>query len=323
MPKFVKITLALALFAALAGASAYVTVHLIVKGEETVIVPDLTGKEIVYSLQMLTDLGLNTKVMGAEFSEELPANYVIFQRPSPGSEIKAGRDVRVIISKGPMTRVVPNLVGSDLERARLVLDENGLCLANLVRVHHGFSRPGQILAHEPGPGETIHRDTCINILVSLGASSPAHAMPDLGGLPVEDAIVATDVLGFRLAGLESSFLPSQPPDTVIGQQPPAGYRIASEDAVSLVINRSPASRTNGTAAGRQPRSGFLRYRLNNGFLKQRVRLSVRSKSGAIDLFDDFVAPGRELWFIVPLTGSTSAMLFVDNELVKTELYDRP
>ena len=322
MPKFVKIILAVTLFAALAGASAYVTVHLIVKGEKTVIVPDLTGKDIVYSLRMLTDLGLNTKVMGAEFSDELPANHVIYQRPSPGSEIKAGRDVHVIISQGPMTRVVPRLVGSDLERARLVLEENGLCMANLVRVHHGFSRPGQILAHEPEPGETIHRDTCINLLVSLGPSSTAHAMPDLGGLPVEDAILAADAHGFRLAGLESSFHPSQPPDTVIGQRPPAGHRIGSEDAVSLVINRRPASRTSGAAAGRQPRSGFLRYRLSNGFLKQHVRLSVRSASGAIDLYDDFVAPGHELWFIVPLTGSTSAMLFVDNELVRTEVYDR-
>jgi len=322
MPKFVKIILVVILFAALAGVSAYVTIHLIVKGEDSVIVPDLGGKEIVYALQMLTDLGLNTKVMGAEYSDELSANHIIYQRPSAGSEIKAGRDVHVIISKGSMTRVVPRLIGSDLERARLVLTENGLCMANVVRVHHGFSRAGQILAHQPGPGATIHRNTCVDLLVSLGASPVAYAMPDLGGLPVEDAVLAVENLGFRLSGLESDFRPGQSPDIVIGQLPPEGHRVGAGDAVSLVINRSPGSHGRGTPSIRLPRSGLLRYRLGNGFLKEHVRLSIRSASGAMDLFDDFVAPAQELWFIVPLTGNTSAMLFVDDELVKTELFDR-
>jgi len=43
-------------FLLVAGASAYPTLTIIIKSEDTVIIPDLIGKELVYALEMLTDL---------------------------------------------------------------------------------------------------------------------------------------------------------------------------------------------------------------------------------------------------------------------------
>ena len=53
------------IFIIVVGASAYLTLTLIVKSEDTVVVPDLMGKEVVYALELLSDLGLNTKVEGS------------------------------------------------------------------------------------------------------------------------------------------------------------------------------------------------------------------------------------------------------------------
>jgi len=79
------------LFVLIVGASAYLTLALIIKSEDTVVVPDLSGKNVVYVLKLLTDLGLNTKVKGSEYSADIPENNVIFQEPEPGAEIKKGR----------------------------------------------------------------------------------------------------------------------------------------------------------------------------------------------------------------------------------------
>jgi len=64
--KIVKTGALVFLFILVVGASAYLTLTLIVKSEDTVVVPRLVGKEVVYVLELLTDLELNTKVEGSE-----------------------------------------------------------------------------------------------------------------------------------------------------------------------------------------------------------------------------------------------------------------
>jgi eukaryotic-like serine/threonine-protein kinase len=64
------------------------TLTLIIKSEDTVIVPELIGKDVVSALERLTELELNAKVKGSEYSTEFPKNHVVFQDPQPGSEIK-------------------------------------------------------------------------------------------------------------------------------------------------------------------------------------------------------------------------------------------
>ncbi|UCF94094.1 MAG: PASTA domain-containing protein, partial [Desulfobacterales bacterium] len=94
MARVIKMTMWGMAFLFTAGASAYITLTLIIKSEDTVIVPDLVGKDVVLALEFLTDLDLNTKVRGSEYSVDMPKNQVIFQDPEPGSEIKKGRDVK-------------------------------------------------------------------------------------------------------------------------------------------------------------------------------------------------------------------------------------
>jgi serine/threonine-protein kinase len=93
IPKFAKLAILIVVFLVVAGASAYLTLTLIIKSEDTVIVPDLVGKDVVTALEQLTDLQLNTKVNGSEYSRQFPKNHIIFQEPEPGSEIKKDRDI--------------------------------------------------------------------------------------------------------------------------------------------------------------------------------------------------------------------------------------
>ena len=60
--KILKIAALITAFLLVAGASAYLTLTFIMKSEDTVIVPDLVGKDVVSALELLTDLQLNTKV---------------------------------------------------------------------------------------------------------------------------------------------------------------------------------------------------------------------------------------------------------------------
>jgi beta-lactam-binding protein with PASTA domain len=83
--RVLKIAILFFVFILVVGASAYLTLTMIIKSEDTVVVPDLAGKNIVYALELLTNLGLNTKIEGSEYSAEMNKKYFIFQEQETGS----------------------------------------------------------------------------------------------------------------------------------------------------------------------------------------------------------------------------------------------
>ncbi|KKK49178.1 hypothetical protein LCGC14_3137660, partial [marine sediment metagenome] len=90
--RVVKISVLVIAFFAVFGLSAFLTLTYIIKREDPIVVPDLVGKDVVYTLKILTDIGLNTKVKRSEYSSDVPEDHVIFQDPKAGAEIRRGRD---------------------------------------------------------------------------------------------------------------------------------------------------------------------------------------------------------------------------------------
>lgn len=314
--RFVKITLIGLGFLVVAGLSAYLTLTFIVKGEETVIVPDIAGKDVVSVLRLMTELGLNTKVKGSEYSADVPTNHVIFQEPRPGVEIKKDRDVRIIISKGAKTVVAPKLKGLSIQQARIILSENGLCLGNQSRVFDGNIRKEEIISQTPSPGSNIERGRCVDLLLSLGGRPAAYKMPDVIGRPIEDAFLLMDAVGFRLGNIQAVFIKNKPFDMVVGQIPPVGHRILEGSRVNLKVNKPPeddGQRIVGGFSG----VGLFRYRLGHGFLKRHIRIRLNGFGTSHVLFDDMVGPGEEIWHLIPNVRDAAVLLYEDGELINT------
>ncbi len=210
-----KIAILFFVFILVVGASAYLTLTMIVKSEDTVIVPDLAGKNIVYVLELLTDLGLNTKVDGSEYSADMPKNNVIFQDPEPGSEIKKGRDVRIIISKGPKSILMPNLEKLPVQQARIILEENSLCQGQISSTYNNRIKKDSVISQVPSAGTMITRNECVNLLVSIGIRPPAYKMPDLEGRSLDGAIPLIESSNLILGKIKSVFYKDQPLNTII------------------------------------------------------------------------------------------------------------
>ena len=166
--KAAKITALGLAFLLIAGVSAYLTLTAIIKSEDTVIVPDLIGKDVVSALEILTDLQLNTKVNGSEYSQYHAKNHVTFQEPAPGSEIKRDRDVRIMISKGAKSILMPNIVALSEQQARMIIEENGFRRGRISRTHSHKVEKDHIIVQVPQAGAMITRGTKVDILVSFG-----------------------------------------------------------------------------------------------------------------------------------------------------------
>jgi serine/threonine-protein kinase len=306
-------------FFLIAGISAYFTLTFFLGSESSTVVPDLSGKHVVTALELLSDLSLNTKIKGMEYSNDIPTHHVISQDPSPGFEIKPGRDVRITLSKGPESVLTPSLKGKLLSQARIVLDENGLSAGNISNVYQDNTTNGIILAQSPASGKTIHREQPVDLLVSLGKRPKDFLMPDLSGLSIDEAIGRLERAELVLGSVNTVTIADRPADKIIDQSPPPGHRVFSDDTVDLTINRQ-TSDSNKTFAFR---SGLrlLRYSTPPGFLNRHIRVRLNSYGLSTDIFDDFVKPGREVWCIVPTERNTTAFLYEDDVLIKSEVIE--
>jgi len=315
-----KITILFFVFILVAGASAYLTLTMIIKNEDTVIVPDLAGKNIVYVLELLTDFGLNTKIEGSEYNTEMPKNNVIFQDPEPGSEIKKGRDVRIIISKGPKSILMPNLEKLPVQQARIILEENSLCQGQISSTYNNRMKKDSVIAQVPSASAMITRNECVNLLVSLGIRPQAYKMPDLEGRSLDGAIPLIESSNLILGKIKSVFHKDKPLNTIIAQEPLSGYSVTEGGAVDLVINRKPGEKGHGYLAG-SPGGSFFRYRVSDGFLKRHIRVVLNSFGVSNTIFDEFIQPGKEIWLIIPNNNYTTVFLYEDDKLIKTQVYD--
>jgi len=307
--RIIKIAALFVAFILVVGISAYLALTLVIKSEDTVVVPKLVGKNVVYVLEFLTDLGLNTKVKGSEYSADVPKNHVIHQEPEPGAEIKKGRDVRM-----------PNLRGLSVQQSRIILEENGLCQGEISTTYSKSIKKDEIIAQVPSSGTLITRGGCVHLLVSMGIRPKGYMMPDLVGISLDDAIPLIERSDLVLENIRSIFYKEKPQHTIVEQDPPAGYRVFEKSAVSLVINRKSGVKSQSYLSGAYGVSLF-RYRLNAGFLKRHIRVRLNSYGVSNDIFNDIMRPGEEVWLLVPKNVNATVLLYENDKLIKTEVFD--
>jgi len=318
--KYAKIAALFVVFLMVAGASAYLTLTFIIKSEDTVIVPDLVGKDVVSALERLTDLQLNTKVNGSEYSRQFPKNHVIYQEPDPGSEIKKDRDIRIIISKGPKNILMPNLISLSERQARMIMEENGISQGHLTHTYFKAVEKDHIIVQVPPAGTMITHGASVDLLVSMGPRPVAYKMPELAGLSLDKAVLMIERANLTIGEIRSHFDKHKPRNIIIHQEPLAGYRIRENSPINLVINRNPG-KTAGAHLHHPLYGSLLQHRVKNGFLKKRIRVELESEDRASDIFDDYIKPGEEIWILVPRDQDTRASIFEDDKLVKTQLYE--
>jgi eukaryotic-like serine/threonine-protein kinase len=310
-----KFLFVVAVFSAVAGFSAFFTISFFIKGEESVVIPDLVRKDAVSALQLLSALELNTRVQGFEYDDDIPKNHVIHQSPRPGRTLKKGRDVSLVISKGTHTITLPDLKGRNLAQARIILEDNGLALGNQTTVYADAAMRDTVISQYPVAGKTMKRSTTVDLLVSRGPRPAAFKMPDLNGRFLDETILEMDSRKLFLDAINTVYNKSKPENMVVGQDPPAGHYVEANRKVRLTVNR----RSKGEHDLSDTRRLFT-FRIPQGYLNQHVRLEMSIYGMNLALYDELMKPGRELWVVVPRHAKAAVFLYLNDELVKTEIY---
>lgn len=158
-------------------------------------VPDVRGQEINIALKRLHDAGFRSAPVPLTSSR--PAGEVLEVRPEAGTSLRPGRtlSVRYALPAGQSPEVAPGVVGTTLTRAETMLSEAGFRVGEVARSYSRAPR-GTVIAQIPAAAAPAAQGGHFVLLVSNGPLGEATFVPDLTGLPLEDALGLAEAAGF-------------------------------------------------------------------------------------------------------------------------------
>lgn len=281
---------ALALGVALLGA--YLAISLVVEKAPEVQVPPVAGLTLSAGLDALTAAHLDLEVRGFTYSDEVPENHIVRQKPEAGQVVKAGRGVGVVLSRGPERHPTPDVRGLALEDARILVEEAGLKPEVALRLARGPL--GQVLAQGADPGRLLPREASLPLILSSGAAPALLRMPRLDGNTLEEALAVLDELGLRLGRIEEVALEDPTRlGRVMSQEPLGGFPVQRGAPVVLSV-------AGAAAAGLPSRAVWVSRAIPPGFARHRVEVLVERAGRTWVLSDEWLAGGEVFQRWIPL-----------------------
>ncbi|MXZ77008.1 MAG: PASTA domain-containing protein [Acidimicrobiia bacterium] len=187
-------------------------------GPELVAIPsNLAGLAVEDAETSLVAVGLSVGDITQRPDESVIAGVVI-EVDELFTEVEPGSSVDLVVSLGPLPRVVPDIeVGSSLAVARERLEQVRLGVLEW-RVSDNEVQLDHVVRLEPPPGTEVAADSIITVVISTGPEQVR--VPDVATLGVGDALGVLEEAGLCLGEiegpLESEILASNPPaDTVV------------------------------------------------------------------------------------------------------------
>lgn len=151
-------------------------------GAGVISVPDLVGTYLIDAENRLARAGVESGVLGGlrlgertQVGHDSPAGTILSQQPAPGTLVKPGTAVSIVVAvPGDGTRM-PNLVDKPVAAAIDSLAIGGY--TPIQEPYYTTARaPGTILSQEPAPGSLLRPDQVIRLIIATPPASRSDAV---------------------------------------------------------------------------------------------------------------------------------------------------
>jgi len=307
-----KVSLIFFSLVAVLVVATYLTL-IVLLPEETVVVPEVVGKEVEEAVLILSKNKLSARITGKKFSSKIPVNVVISQTPAPGTKVREGRSIKLVISGGAEIITAPDVVGMKLREAKVSLSEIGVDIANMSYTYSKVSQ-SEVIAQDPPAGFKVVQQEGINLLVSAGPFKPKLMMPDLRGKRLEGVASFLKESSIKIAMIKEE-PSSEKEGIIIFQSPPPGSIVDENTRVELVIS----SREKESVFELPGQKWILiPVQIPFGLGKKRVSVVMIDKQGERELDYGVYSPGEKVWISCEVTGGGKVEVYVDEKLVKVK-----
>jgi eukaryotic-like serine/threonine-protein kinase len=238
------VLLTLAAVAALALVALFARNYLSDSGGTTMVaVPDVVGKDVEVAKKQVSDAGL-VPVVENKANDKQPEGVVFEQVPAFGSaDVPRGSKVTLLVSAGPDSVKVPDLIGFTEDEARTELENLGLEVGTVRKVANSGKEKGTVVRTVPGANADVAKGS----KVSLDVSNGKVRIPGVVGLQLSEArrILIDAGLNPRTKYVDSS----KPENEVIDQDPKADTMVNDGSAITLTVAQAaPPTQTSTTTS---------------------------------------------------------------------------
>jgi beta-lactam-binding protein with PASTA domain/serine/threonine protein kinase len=202
------------------------------KGVKPIFVPDLVGMTQAAARKSLAKLGLSLIVAQQTESDTIPKDVIASQDPQPSASAAPNSTVNVIVSTGPSTVTVPNVVGNDVDAAQAALRAAGVTPALSYTVD-AANPTGKISLQKPEAGAKVKKGTPVTIFWSVSGS-----VPDVSGMTLDEAKAALLASGYQVGNIAETQESSLQDGRVVRTEPEANSTLKPGESVNITIMRS-------------------------------------------------------------------------------------
>ncbi|MDR2898475.1 MAG: PASTA domain-containing protein [Spirochaetaceae bacterium] len=239
----------------LMALTCVIVFFLTLRGSEEVMVPNITGKELSTALLELQAKELYPKIQ-LRFSDHPDEKGTILeQSPVPGSIVKAGRRINLIISRGVIIDRIENYIGQNVDEVKVHLQSLFtsttrplIVLAEPPIYQFDPSPAGTILEQNPAPDTEITDPVRLEMVVSRGPQSSTVKVPNLLGLSINDTMLLMSrskvVFDFSARAPNGQEIPG----TIVSQLPAGDSAVNAYSRVESVF-AFPTEPKDGTVYG--------------------------------------------------------------------------
>ncbi len=219
---------------AVALVSAITTIRLSIRGRQESL-PQLVGAPQDAADRVVRGLGMKLKVEDKVYSTRYGADQIVSQQPTPGTRIKSGQHVHVLVSLGPPRVAIPDLAGSSLRASQIIALQRGLSVRNVAAVPWPGKASDQVVAQDPPPAATDVYSPAINLLVSEGEPPPAFLCPNFVGRPIAGIRRELEQAKLKIGDVTPIPTDTAPKGFVLFQSPPPGSKIGSDAVFTFQV----------------------------------------------------------------------------------------
>ncbi|MBC8536982.1 Stk1 family PASTA domain-containing Ser/Thr kinase [Feifania hominis] len=169
-----------------------------------------------------------------EYNEQYGAGQIFDQDPNPGMTVKVGADIRVSVSLGEKTVVVPPLAGRDYRQAEVSLGKLGIKY-EIIEEYHDTVVQDYVIRTEPAENTVVDENTVVKVYRSLGPEIKMTKVPYVIDLLENEARRELEKAGLVVGTAES--VPSdKAPGVVLSQSIEAETEVSEDTVVNLTVS---------------------------------------------------------------------------------------
>ncbi len=166
----------------------------------------------------------------------IPAGNAVKTDPAAGTEVQAGSNVSLIVSKGPKQVTVPNIVGLSEADATTAIEAAEL-QAGAVSAVDDAAPKNTVLSQDPAADAQVDKGSAVDYTVSSGP--PSVEVPQVKDLPQADAVTAIEDSGLTVGSTEERTNANIPAGNAVKTDPAAGESVQLGTEVTLTVSKGP------------------------------------------------------------------------------------